>query len=115
MWDSPFNLVRRVVWSWHGCVDAWRNEVSFRSWVYANIISIALTFILPVSEIERLIIIVLGILVLAAELLNTALERLCDLVEPENNPLIKASKDAGSGAVALTSIAAGAAWVMALI
>ena len=44
--------------------------------------------------------------VLSAELVNTALEHLCDAVCPEKNPHIKAAKDAAAGAVLVLSIAA---------
>ncbi len=111
---GPFNLVNRVIWSWAGWTDAFRNETSMRSWVLANIISDALAFILPLTHGERTLIVVLGILVLAAELMNTAIERLADLVEPTRNDAIRACKDAASAAVAVTAIAAGVAWIMVL-
>lgn len=112
---GPFNLVNRVVWSWNGCVDVWTRDSSFRSWVFANIISDFAAFMLPLTAGERMMIVVLGILVLASELMNTAIERLADLVEPRENDLIRACKDAGSAAVATTAIAGGVAWVMVLL
>lgn len=105
----------RIVWSLDGWRDAWRNEPSLRSWVYANVISVIAAFALPLSGTERLILIVLGILILAAELMNTGLERLTDLVTTEQNDLARRSKDCGSAAVALTAIAGGVAWVWILI
>lgn len=48
-------------------------------------------------------------LVTSAECLNTAVERACDVADPERNPLIKQAKDAAAGAVLLT--AAFAMWV----
>lgn len=111
---GPFNLGNRLLWSWKGGADAWRNESSFRSWVYANVLSDLAAFVLPLSATERLVIVVLGILVLAAELMNTAIERLADLVEPAEHAAIRACKDAGSAAVAVTAIAGGVAWVLAL-
>ena len=39
----------------------------------------------------------LGVL-LSVELLNTGIERACDAITKEYNPLIKAAKDCGSGA-----------------
>jgi diacylglycerol kinase (ATP) len=39
--------------------------------------------------------------VMLAELLNSAIESLCNLVSPEYNPLIKRAKDAASAAVLL--------------
>lgn len=112
---GPFNLVNRVIWSWQGWQDAHRNEGSMRSWIYANILSDLAAFLLPLSAGERMFIVVLGLLILASELMNTAIERLADLVEPQENAAIKACKDAGSAAVAVTAIAGGVAWVMILL
>lgn len=57
--------------------------------------------------------------VLAAELVNTALEALCDKVHPEHDPLIGAAKDAAAGAVlvlAIISVAVGlAVYIPALL
>jgi len=108
-------LVNRVVWSWAGWKDAWASEHSFRTWVWANAVSDIAAFLLPLSGGERMAIVVLGILVLAAELMNTAVERVTDLVTRETHDLAGRAKDAGSAAVAVTSIAAGVAWVFVLV
>jgi len=50
-------------------------------------------------------------MVLFAELLNTAVEAVVDLVSPEDHPLAKQAKDVAAAAVliaALTALAAGA-------
>ncbi len=52
-------------------------------------------------------------LVLVAELLNTAFEHLCDVVQPELHASVKAAKDVAAGAVLVASI--GAAVIGALI
>ncbi|SHH98810.1 diacylglycerol kinase [Marivita hallyeonensis] len=108
-------LKLRIIWSWEGCVSTWRTEPSFRSWVWANLVSAILAFALPLSPVERALILALGILVLAAELLNTALEDAIDYISTDQHPLAKRAKDAGSAGVAVTSIAAGVAWVIILI
>ena len=64
---------------------------------------------------ERALILALGVLVLAAELGNTAIENAVDLAEPEKNPVAKLAKDAGSAAVALTALACVVAWAATLI
>ena len=56
----------------------------------------------------------LGMLVLAMELANTGLERVIDLISPEENELARRAKDCGSAAVALTAISAGVAWGWAI-
>ena len=43
-------------------------------------------------------------LVISSELMNTALERLCDFVEPEHNQEIKIIKDLSASAVLLNAI-----------
>ena len=103
----------RCVWSWHGWVDAWRNEHSFRSWVWANLVSAVAAFWL-LDGGELALILALGVLVLAAELMNTALERAVDLITTEQNDLAKRAKDAGSAAVAVSAIAAEIAWISVL-
>ncbi len=52
-------------------------------------------------------------LVLAAELINTALEHLVDHLHPERHPRIKIVKDCAAAAVLLLSL--GAAWVGVLM
>lgn len=108
-------LKSRIIWSWNGCVIAWKEEHSFRSWVWANLASAALAIALPLGAGERGLILALGILVLAAELMNTAIERVVDRISEENHPLSGAAKDTGSAAVAVTAIAAGVAWLAILI
>ncbi|MDX1780917.1 MAG: diacylglycerol kinase [Thalassovita sp.] len=105
----------RIIWSWAGCRDAWRNEYSFRSWVWANVVSACLAFVLPLSGGERALILSLGILVLAAELFNTAIENVVDDISTEQRELARRAKDAASAGVAIAAIAAGVAWVTVLV
>lgn len=105
----------RIIWSWAGCRDTWRNEYSFRSWVWANLVSAALAFILPLSGAERALILALGILVMAAELFNTAIENAVDDISTEERDLARRAKDAGSAGVAVAATAAGVAWLAVLI
>ena len=104
----------RIVWSFAGLRDAYVHQHSFRSWVWANAVSAALAFWLPIGGAERALIIALGILVLAAEAVNTAIEYTVDYISTERHPLAGRAKDAASAAVFLTSLAAGAAWAVAL-
>lgn len=104
----------RTIWSWHGVVDAWKNEHSFRSWVWANLVSAALAFLLPLETGERALILSLGVLVMAFELVNTAIERAVDYISEDQHPLAKQAKDAGSAAVAVSAVAAGVAWLAVL-
>ena len=108
-------LKGRCIYSGAGLILAWREEHSFRFWAYMNIISASLSLYLPIPIVFRGLIICLGILVLAVECFNTAIERVVNHVSPGLHPLAKDAKDAGSAGVALTAIAAGIAWAFALI
>ena len=107
-------LANTVVWSWEGFRAAWATEKTLRQWTLANVASAALALSLDLSPAERALILALGLLVLAAELINTGLEEVVDLVCPDQNPRAKKAKDCGSACVALTAIAAGVAWLVVL-
>jgi diacylglycerol kinase (ATP) len=53
--------------------------------------------------------------VLAAELINTAIEEVVDHISPGLDPRAKKAKDCGSACVALAALAAGVAWVVVLV
>jgi diacylglycerol kinase (ATP) len=119
MWRSLLDEVRRLgqtsAYSWQGFRAAWASEKSVRQWMVANVLSVALAFALHLTAGERALIVMLGLIVLAAELFNTAIEAIVDLVSPEHHPLAGKAKDCGSAAVALTALAAGAAWLVILL
>ena len=55
---------------------------------------------------EWALVITLAALVITAEILNTAIERLCDFVQPRQDARIKTIKDLAAGAVLCASLAA---------
>jgi diacylglycerol kinase (ATP) len=81
----------------------------------ANVVSALLACVLDLSPVERALIIGFGLLVLVAELLNTAVEETVNRISMEDHPLSKKAKDIGSAAVAMTAIAAGIIWLIVLI
>ena len=103
------------LWSWQGWAAAWATEKTLRQWTLANVTSAALALVLDLTTAERALILALGILVLAAELLNTAIEEVVDYLSTEEHPRAKKAKDCGSAGVALAALAAGVAWVVVLL
>ncbi len=102
-------------WSLDGWRSAWATEKSLRQWTIANVLSAGLALTLDLAPAERALILALGLLVLAAELMNTAIEETVDYISTDRNPRAGRAKDCGSAAVALTAIAAGVAWLVILI
>ena len=105
----------RAVWSWEGWVHVWRTEGSLHQWLWANLASGGLAVVLPISGGERAAILMGGLVVLAMECMNTAIERVVDDVGEERRDRAKQAKDAGSAAVAVAAVAVGVAWVAALL
>ncbi|SMY08643.1 Diacylglycerol kinase [Flavimaricola marinus] len=108
-------IADRAVWSWAGWVHVWRTEGSLHQWIWANVVSAALAFALPLSGAERAVLLMGGILVLAFECLNTAIERVVDDISTEKRDRARQAKDAGSAAVSVAGIAVGVAWVVILV
>lgn len=103
------------IWSLAGWRAAWASEKSLRQWTLANVLSAALAMTLDLSPGERALILALGLLVLAAELANTAIEEVVDYISTAKDPRAGKAKDCGSAAVAVTALAAGVAWVVVLV
>ena len=110
-----FKIKNRTVWSWHGFYHVAKTEGSLWQWIIANIISGSLTLFLPITLTQQAIILAGGILILAAECLNTAIERIVDDISIKQRPAAKHAKDAGSAAVAITAIATGVAWLVIIV
>ena len=107
-------IKNRTVWSWYGFYHVAKTEGSLWQWIIANIISGSLTFFLPITFTQQAIILAGGILILAAECLNTAIERIVDDISNKKRPAAEHAKDAGSAAVAVTAIATGVVWLVTI-
>ena len=70
------------------------------------VLVISAGFILNISSIEWVAVVIVCGCVFAAEALNTAIERLSDVVSPEYNEAIKKVKDLSAGAVLFMAITA---------
>lgn len=107
-------FVNRSVWSWAGWRDAWATEPSLKFWTTIVALSSLAALLLPLGFGERAVILPLGVLVLAMELMNTAVERTVDYISTDHHPMAERAKDAASAAVALTAIAGGVGWIVIL-
>lgn len=87
-----------------GIFHAIRNERNMKIHSVVAIIVIVLSWIYHLSAIEWMFISFVICGVLALELVNTALERVVDLVTKDIHPLAKQAKDVAAGAVLLYAI-----------
>jgi diacylglycerol kinase (ATP) len=103
MKNRPF--IERLGFASAGIMAAWQAEHSFRIQLVMALLVLPLLVWLNPDLVWWAIMIMMGALVLAAELFNTALEHLIDHLHPEIHPTIKVAKDCAAGAVLIFSIA----------
>ena len=72
-------------------------------------------FILKISKIEWIICVILIGIVMMMELLNTAIENVCDAVTDRENKYIKIAKDTAAGSVLIISIVSAIIGLMIFI
>jgi diacylglycerol kinase (ATP) len=101
-------LGRRTRWSMQGWRAAWATQVSLRQWTGVTAVSTVFALVLNLSAGERALI--LGLLLLAAELYISAIEATVDFVSTARDPRAAMAKECASAAVALTALAGFVAW-----
>lgn len=81
-----------------------KNERNFQIEVFCFFINLFLIFYLKLSTIDTIFILLVSSGVLIAEIFNTAIEKICDIVQPEFDQRIGFIKDISAGAVVLMTL-----------
>ena len=111
---SVDRLLRATINTWNGLLAAARSEEAFRQELIALAVAVPLAFVIAEEPWKRLALIVVVLVLLMVELLNTAIEKLSDRITLANEPGIGHIKDMGSAAVGLAILMAGLVWLLAL-
>lgn len=98
--------LRSFVFAARGLRQVFAQEPNAAIHLVAAVVVIVAGFLLELSNAEFAMIVIAIAMVFAAEVFNTAIERLTDLVSPTEHPLAGQSKDMAAGAVLIASIAA---------
>ena len=107
-------LINALGYSLSGLRFAWKDEAAFRQEVILAIILVPVAFMMPVGEIQRVLLVGSVMLVLVVEMINSAIEAVVDRVSLDIHPLAKKAKDMGSAAVLLALANAILIWIMIL-
>lgn len=91
-------------YAWTGVKQAVRHEQNLKIHLIIAVAVITLSIALNVPFVEKLILLVVIGIVISLEMINTALERIVDLVTKEYHPLARVVKDVSAGAVLIFSI-----------
>ena len=106
MWRATIN-------SWRGIMAAAKSEAAVREELIALALSVPLAYFITPVAWKRLALIGVLLLLLAVELLNTAIEKLSDHVTATHHPDIGRIKDMSSAAVGVALAIAGFTWLLA--
>ena len=93
---------KRIFDAGEGIRIAWAEEANFRLHIFSAGAAIGISWLFNISAIEWAIVLLTIGVVLAAEIFNTALEELCDMLQPAHDPHVGKIKDLAAGAVFTT-------------
>ncbi len=96
--------MRRFVHAFRGIGMAVRSEVNLWFHIAAGGFVFAAAFFLQLPRVEWCLLALCVGFVIAAELLNTAIEKVVDLVSPDFHELARRAKDIAAGAVLVAAI-----------
>ncbi len=102
MWQSFAHAIR-------GVRLLLRAERNFIIHALAAVGVVALGWYVHLSRWEWVAVVLCIVNVMAMEAINTALEKLCDKVEPDHHPVIRDIKDIAAGAVLAAAVGAAIA------
>ncbi|GFD88787.1 diacylglycerol kinase [Tenacibaculum sp. KUL152] len=108
-------LLFATYYSMKGLKAAFKSEAAVRQELVAMVILVPVAFYLDVTHVERILLVMSLFIVLITELLNTALEKLCDHVSTDIHVLIGRAKDIGSAAVFVSLTLAIFTWCLILL
>lgn len=102
--------MRKQIFSFKGALRGILKTINSESHMRFHLVAafyvILFSYFYEFTPVEYSILIILIASVIAAEILNTCIEELCDLVADRYEPLVRFIKDASAGVVLILSVAA---------
>lgn len=99
-------LGRSIGFAWQGLVELWKWQQNFRIEIFATVFILAMTYVFHIRPIERGIIILMILLVLAAEIMNSVFENILDGISTKKNEKFRIAKDIMAGMTLIMAIGA---------
>ncbi len=112
---TPSQVFSALRWSLQGLAACWRHESSFRLEVVLCLVLVPLALWLGETGVERVLLISSLLAVLAAEVINSALEATLDRFGSERHELVGRAKDMGSAAVFVLMMNVLVTWGLLLL
>ena len=97
-------FLRSVIFAFHGVKQFFSCERNGKIQTVFGITAIVLGFTVSLSSFQWLLVLFCIGLVISLEMINSAIEKYCDLVTTDFHPRIKVIKDVAAGAVLVASL-----------
>ncbi len=107
-------VIRAAGYSMKGLKSAYIYEAAFRQEVWLSFFMIPAGLYLGDGAVEKILLVGSVLLVLVAELLNSAVESVVDRIGSEYHELSGRAKDIGSAAVFVAMLITGLTWLLIL-
>lgn len=98
-----------------GLRAAWRTETAFRQELVVGVLMLLAAPWLAPHRTALVLMIATVLLVWLVELINTAIEAVCDSISTEHHRRLGLAKDVGSAAVLISLMICGLTWVLLLL
>lgn len=98
------NFLKGFLYAFNGLVIFFRHERNGRIQLVLAIIVILLGYWLRISAAEWMVVLACIGTVLSFEMINSSIEKICNLVHPKFHPAVKTIKDMAAGAVLFVAI-----------
>jgi len=98
-----------------GLIDITKNETSFKWQIFMLLVLGTISWVLPISFGYSSILFISIFLPILAEVANSAIERVVDLVTSDYHILAKQAKDVGATMVILSLVVMSLIWIATLI
>ncbi len=108
-------VVYATVYSWQGFKAAFKHEAAFRQELAVVILALPLAFIIADTGVELLLLTAPLLLMLLAELVNSAIEAVVDRVGEEHHELAGRAKDMGSASTFVSFVIVGFSWIVIVV
>jgi len=91
--------------AFRGIKSAFSEQV-FRICCFFALLAIALMIVLKITFVEKAIVVLAITLVISFELINSRIEKILNIIQPDHDDRVKMIKDISAGAVLIVSIGA---------
>lgn len=109
------NLLKNGMYAIEGFVDVVKNETSFKWQLFMFFVFGIISWSLPIDFVHSSILFISLFIPVLAEVINSAIERVVDLVTNEYHILAKQAKDVGATIVLISLIVTALIWGAVLL